>query len=68
MTMHLLTVDAARADLGIADGSTSSEAADAIVAFAAFTHEQPANAGLRPGVYPFHVEPDGNALVGRSLT
>lgn len=67
MTMHLLSITSDDVALLIADGTPDSERADAIVAADAFTDGPHGDEILRPGLYPFHVGDDGNALIGGRL-
>lgn len=61
MTMHLLSIQPDGIDLCIADGTTDSDRADAIIAADAFTDGDHGDELLRPGLYAFYVEPDAAA-------
>lgn len=65
MTTHHLLVHGDHVEIEIAEGTAPSDVATAIAAFDAFTDGHPEDGTLRPGRYPFHIEPDGNPLVGR---
>jgi hypothetical protein len=67
MTTHLLSITSDDVALVIADGTPDSERADAIVAADAFTDGDHGDELLRPGLYPFHVDDDGNGLIGSRI-
>lgn len=63
MTMHLLSIQPDGIDLCIAEGTTESDRADAIIAAGSFTDGDHGDELLRPGLYTFYVEPDPEGMV-----
>lgn len=67
MPTHLISVTPESVDLCLVEGTPESDRADAIVAFSAFADGDHGDEILRTGMYEFHVEDDGNGLIGSPL-